>query len=390
MGQKVNPLVLRYNISNEQTGQMPFFADYKNNFHKDKEVKDFIKNLLTQKAIKARSLYLFWSPNGLTVRGDLFFSPHRYADLKMDYAKTLFKDARLKYLKVLKFRDIRSLDEIVIPKVIGSQKKIKQIKFSRYYFRLNCIKQISALNSKKAVYGFTKKSKQNKSFNEICTKSLIDNVFTTQSIKLHPRNFVLRQKCHKSSGVSLEFLNKITMSLISFTGLSNVYLEFTSSQIAYSPYFRQFLRRNKVKQAFSFFLRNKELKPFVWEGIELFHFACQTYGGGNSSLIAIFLKNLFEKVRRQATVLRFLKFLMSYFFTTLPYSLRKIEGMRIILKGRVGKAPRTKKITLSFGQISLQTIKAPLDYSQIFAVTSNGAFGIKVFLSKSAQSTNYN
>ncbi len=369
---------------------MPFFADYKNSFYKDKEVKDFIKNVLKQKAITERSLYLFWSADSLTVRGDLYFSPHSHADLKMDHAKALFKDARLKYLKVLKFRDIRSLDEIVSPKVVRAQKKVKQTAFSHYYFKLNCRKQKNVLRSKKAFYGFTKKSKENKSSNEILNKSLIENVFTPQSIKLHPRHFVLRQKCHKSSGVSLEFLNKTTRSLISFTGLNKVYLEFTSSQILYSPYFRQFLRRNKVKQAFSFFLRNRELKPFVWEGIELFHFACQTYGEGNSFLIACFLKNLFEKVRRQATVLRFLKFLMNYFFTTVPYSLRKIEGMRIILKGRIGKAPRTKKITLSFGQISLQTIKAPLDFSQTFAITSNGAFGIKVFLSKSGQSTNYN
>ena len=59
MGQKVNPLVLRFNQSIEQSGVLPAVADYKNSYYQNNEVKNFIQNLLKQKAITARSLYLF-------------------------------------------------------------------------------------------------------------------------------------------------------------------------------------------------------------------------------------------------------------------------------------------------------------------------------------------
>ena len=36
-------------------------------------------------------------------------------------------------------------------------------------------------------------------------------------------------------------------------------------------------------------MRNKELKPFVWEGIELFYFAFASYGNGNSYLIGNYI-----------------------------------------------------------------------------------------------------
>ena len=415
MGQKVNPLVLRFNQSIEQSGVLPAVADYKNSYYQNNEVKNFIQNLLKQKAITARSLYLFWSPSQLTVKGDLFFSSSAYVDLKLDYAKNLFKASRAKYSNIVKFNDAKLLLEIVKPSLIRQSRKLKNSKALNYYFQINSKLPLSKSHLRKGVYGFLVRSKSQKSVNELQSRGSIEKAFGYRQLEVSPKSFLFRQKCHKSSIVSLKFLNRLTESIVVFTGLKKVNLEFTSSQLTYSPYFWQFLRhiehqdetKNKgskgrnirgkgkggirrVKQLFSFFLRNKELKPFVWEGLELFYFSFISYGSGNSYLIGNYIKRLFQSVRRQATVLRFLKFLMHFYFTRIPANLRRIDGMRVILKGRVGKAPRSKKVTLSFGQISLQTINTPLDYYQTFAITANGSFGIKVFLAKSAQCTNHN
>ena len=413
MGQKVNPLVLRFNQSIEQSGSLPSIADYKNSYYKNNEVKSFIQNLLKQKAITARNLCLFWSPSQLIVKGDLFFSSSGYVDLKLDYAKSLFKASRAKYSNVVKFNDAKLLSEIVKPTLIHQSRKYKNGRVLNYYFQVNSKLPMNKSQYRKGVYGFLAKSNSKVVSNQLQTKACLDKVFNYRQLELSPQQFLFRQRCHKSSLVSLKFLNRLTESIIAFTGLKKVNLEFTSSQLTYSPYFWQFLRRienqeerknkagkgknlrnrggiRRVKQLFSFFLRNKELKPFVWEGIELFYFAFASYGNGNSYLIGNYIKSLFQNVRRQATVLRFLKFLMSFYFTKMPANLRRIDGMRVILKGRVGKAPRSKKVTLSFGQISLQTINAPLDYYQTFAITANGSFGIKVFLAKSAQSIHHN
>ena len=413
MGQKVNPLVLRFNQSIDQTALLPAVTDYKNSYFKNNEVKSFIQNLLKQKAVTARSLYLFWSPSQLTVKGDLFFSSSAYMDLKLDYAKNLFKASRAKYSNVVKFNDTKLLVDIVKPSFIRKPRNSSNNKVLGYYFQVNSKLTMKKPGQRKGVYGFLSRAKSSTPLNELQSRASLEKAFGYRQLEVSPKSFLFRQKCHKSSLVSLKFLNQLTESIIAFTGLKKVNLEFTSSQLTYSPYFWQFLRRlehqdgqknkpnkskslkakggiKRVKHLFSFFLRNKELKPFVWEGLELFYFAFVSFGSGNSYLVGNYIKSLFQNVRRQATVLRFLKFLMHFYFTRIPANLRRIDGMRIILKGRVGKAPRSKKVTLSFGQISLQTIHAPLDYYQTFAITANGSFGIKVFLAKSAQSINHN
>jgi len=252
--------------------------------------------------------------------------------------------------------------EIVKPNLIRQSRKLKNSKALNYYFQINSKLPLSHSYSRKGIYGFLSRSKAQASVNEVQSRASTEKIFGYRQLELSPKSFLFRQKCHKSSIVSLKFLNGLTESIVAFTGLKKVNLEFTSSQLTYSPYFWQFLRRiehqderknkaskgknikgkggiRRVKQLFSFFLRNKELKPFVWEGLELFYFSFSSYGSGNSYLIGNYIKRLFQSVRRQATVLRFLKFLMHFYFTRIPANLRRIDGMRVILKGRVGKAP---------------------------------------------------
>jgi ribosomal protein S3 len=91
---------------------------------------------------------------------------------------------------------------------------------------------------------------------------------------------------------------------------------------------------------------------------------------------------MIEKNRKHTSTVRLLKKSLQTFFQNLPTDFFAVEGIKVLIKGRFNKRRRTKTIVIQEGQISLQTIKTPIDYYQTQAITLYGAFGIKVWLAK--------
>jgi len=59
---------------------------------------------------------------------------------------------------------------------------------------------------------------------------------------------------------------------------------------------------------------------------------------------------------------------------------RDVEGVRIILSGRLGGADMARKEELKKGQIPLQTLRADIDFARVTARLPYGAIGIKVWI----------
>lgn len=59
-----------------------------------------------------------------------------------------------------------------------------------------------------------------------------------------------------------------------------------------------------------------------------------------------------------------------------------VEGVKIMMKGRLNGAEMSRKEWLKQGRISLQTLRADVDYSQETAYTTYGTIGIKVWIYK--------
>lgn len=57
-----------------------------------------------------------------------------------------------------------------------------------------------------------------------------------------------------------------------------------------------------------------------------------------------------------------------------------VTGIKIVIKGRFNKAPRAKTVIMQFGKFSLQSFESKIDYHQSTAYTSNGTFGVKVWM----------
>ncbi|MEZ4104030.1 MAG: 30S ribosomal protein S3 [Candidatus Paceibacterota bacterium] len=59
---------------------------------------------------------------------------------------------------------------------------------------------------------------------------------------------------------------------------------------------------------------------------------------------------------------------------------RDVEGVRIILSGRLGGADMARKEELKKGRIPLQTLRADIDFARVTAGLPYGAIGIKVWI----------
>jgi small subunit ribosomal protein S3 len=59
---------------------------------------------------------------------------------------------------------------------------------------------------------------------------------------------------------------------------------------------------------------------------------------------------------------------------------RDVEGVRIILSGRLGGADMARKEELKKGRIPLQTLRANIDFARVTARLPYGAIGIKVWI----------
>lgn len=57
-----------------------------------------------------------------------------------------------------------------------------------------------------------------------------------------------------------------------------------------------------------------------------------------------------------------------------------IKGIKLMISGRINGAARARSIILQFGNLPLQSFAAKIDYSQSTSFTSNGTFGVKVWI----------
>jgi len=66
-----------------------------------------------------------------------------------------------------------------------------------------------------------------------------------------------------------------------------------------------------------------------------------------------------------------------------------VQGIKIVLKGRLNKAEIARREVFAFGSIPRHTIDSIIDYRHVHCHTSAGIIGVKVFLYKGNKISNY-
>jgi small subunit ribosomal protein S3 len=78
----------------------------------------------------------------------------------------------------------------------------------------------------------------------------------------------------------------------------------------------------------------------------------------------------------------FFNFLKQALIVFVMSSLSNVDGIKILIKGRLNGVPRAKKKLILVGNVTTQKIEKNLDYSETTSYTTNGTFGVKVWISE--------
>lgn len=99
----------------------------------------------------------------------------------------------------------------------------------------------------------------------------------------------------------------------------------------------------------------------------------------SAKLLGTFIAEQLEKTKRHNLFFNSLKESLALLINQ-QYS--KIQGVKILIKGRLNNAPRSRNKLITLGKISKITKNIKLDYSESTAFTSNGTLGVKVWISE--------
>lgn len=99
----------------------------------------------------------------------------------------------------------------------------------------------------------------------------------------------------------------------------------------------------------------------------------------SANLLSLFISQYLKATKRH-----------NFFLNKITQSLKplveqkhsKINGLKIVLKGRLNNAPRSRNKVIQVGKIPLITQNTNLDYSESVAFTKNGTIGVKIWINQ--------
>lgn len=128
--------------------------------------------------------------------------------------------------------------------------------------------------------------------------------------------------------------------------------------------------------------RKFERTPFFKEGKSLF--IPLVTQKNSAKLLGTFIAAQLETIKRHNF---FFNFLQESLTLVIDQKLSKVQGVKIIIAGRLNNAARSRAKIIKSGKISLLKINSKIDYSESTAFTSNGTFGIKVWICEKRKKT---
>jgi hypothetical protein len=419
MGQKINPIIFRQSITKPEISSWISKKDYVANLQQqDLEIRNFMGFLLRSQGILLRSCKISRSSRKLLIEVDFYFSSLLAKQSKFFWAKNLFRTIKKKYVELKKMRDLKNFVEEIQEdsgetsdyKPIFNQKKAKYLLLPqkrkkaflhkkkqnfvfktavltykhRFFFYLLQKKKGEEKIFKKdkfSILGSVKKSSRTSLLRLRFGK--LKKLFVLKKFKYNFQNFHLKDSLYlaKNDKKDLLELNKaLCRSLHNFTGFEDIHLRIYSTQLNFLPTLK--LYRRHIEYKLVYLQRSKDLRNYFSETLEILYFVLGTFTYGNAALLGKLISYMIETNRKHTNSVRFIKKSLQIFFQNLPTSFFAVDGIKILIKGRFNKRRRTKTIVIQEGQISLQTIRTPIDYYQTQAITLYGAFGIKVWLAK--------
>jgi ribosomal protein S3 len=133
-----------------------------------------------------------------------------------------------------------------------------------------------------------------------------------------------------------------------------------------------FFEYKKVLKNFKRFLKN----PIFKELLKISFIAITERN--SAKLVAEAISSYYTKQKKRHGFVLF--FIKKTFSSLIPLKMSQIKGIKIVITGRFNGAPRSNKKIIKAGSVPLQSFKSNISYYEDTAYTSNGTFGIKVWI----------
>jgi ribosomal protein S3 len=360
MGQKTNPNILRLGKT----------ANWKYQYFEKKSIESSIytfKNLEIENFIVQ-----FFKMNGLTVQDTKLYYFDNTLHIFVSYFLTL-KTISIVSL-ITKNQKIRFTDKPIKFKKKELKRRLKIKKMSNSYFKHEELKYLKNLQ-KKVTSQYLKKSKV--VINNEKNKLKVKRIKFLKELKQY-LNFKKVNSKHEISTKTNFFFKESLLESISKFIQKQINISITLKQLnnnikqEISKKEQKLVKKNLIK------LRKYKQNKFFKEGINILFTSIKTNNSAKllSKFIAIELKNL----KRHNFFLKFVKTTLTLFYNK---NFSNCKRIKIQVKGRFNGAPRARNKLINIGnRVPVLTINSKIDYAESTAFTSNGTFGVKVWINE--------
>ena len=344
MGQKTNPNILRIGKIKEWKSKYieKKLTDSTATIFRDLEIKKFVSRLFAENELKIENCRVYSSESSLHIYISYYSA-----------IKPLLPDkkAKLRYAQNQSFQFQKKTTHII-------QNTIKK----QFYLTKNYKKSIHqpfATNLILDYYLLLKKAQRlnNLKAFKICLNKKINKSLNHQNTNLFASKIIKNLNLFTNSKQTI-FLN------LKQTNKENDVIQTIIKKN------KRILKENIAK------LRKFQQTEFFKEGFTiLYNIAISS---NRSEFLAEFIAVYLKKLKRPNFFLRFLKLALK---TLASKKFTSFERIQIKIKGRFNGAPRSSHKFVNIGKsIPILTINTKIDYGESTAFTSNGTFGIKVWI----------
>lgn len=232
------------------------------------------------------------------------------------------------------------------------------------------IRQKNKLSAKKRLTRLHKKIRKYSKQKQLLTNLLGDLKYI--KVKNFYKNCLLKLENKNLESKRLDTLaKKIINSLTIFTG-TKLDISLTIQEI-------NFINLNSNAKQVLLNFRRFEKTSFFKKSGSLF---IPLVGQKNSAkLLSAFIEAQLKTNKQHNFFFNFLKESLSL---AMNQKFSKIQGLKIVIKGRLNNAARSRHRVISLGKIPLITKDSKIDYAESTAFTSNGTIGISIWICEKA------
>jgi hypothetical protein len=188
--------------------------------------------------------------------------------------------------------------------------------------------------------------------------------------------FLLKKKINtkENSYKNFDFIEQLLECLSIFTK-KNLDINIILQQINNKNLFLRFYHKTKFLKSIIIKLRKYSNSLFFKESLNILSIVITKKN--SAKLIAEFLAFQFSVIKKHNYFLNFLKRALILLVTS---NFSSIQGLKILIKGRLNGKLRAKSRLLLIGKIPLQTINSKISYSTSVSYSLYGTFGFKIWI----------